>query len=270
LKFGKTAVRLFLSLGLAALATAALVVDFSKTLLTVDGKTHIHYALKKGTVREMLDRYEVKIGTSDIVQPAPEDRLGWRDRIRVIRVTEKVEEKAEETPFVLEWKRRSSRNLRKVEVQHGRSDRKLWEIRTVFHDGKAVQTQKTLKRSEPLAVDRLVFLDDNGFPGQTYDLSKAQKIRVVATAYWVGDPKVPGTITFTGRKVERGLVAVDPKVIPLGYRLYIPGYGYAYSADTGSAIKGKRIDLFVENKKVSRPWEYVKVDVYLLEKAPSW
>ena len=42
-------------------------------------------------------------------------------------------------------------------------------------------------------------------------LSQARKVRVVATAYWKGDPKVPGTVTFTGRTVQRGLVAVDPK-----------------------------------------------------------
>lgn len=252
------------------LATAALLLDFSKTLLTVDGKTHVHYALSKGTVRDLLNLYHVQVSSSDIVQPPPETELEWGDRVRVVRVTEKNEEKTEETDFVLEWKRRSARNLRKVEIQHGYREKRRWSIHTVFHDGEVSETQKTLKRSIKISVDRLVFVDAAGFPEKTYDLSKTHRIRVVATAYWVGDPKVPGTITYLGIPVRRGLVAVDPKVIPLGWRLYIPGYGYAYSADTGSAIKGKRIDLFVESKKVSRPWEYVKVDVYLLEKARSW
>lgn len=64
---------------------------------------------------------------------------------------------------------------------------------------------------------------------------------MVATAYW---RLVGGTgITSTGRKAGYGIVAVDPRVIPLGTRVYVNGYGYAVAADTGKAIKGKRIDL---------------------------
>lgn len=49
--------------------------------------------------------------------------------------------------------------------------------------------------------------------------------------------------TATGMKAQHGVVAVDPSVIPLGTRLYVEGYGNAIAADTGSAIKGNRIDL---------------------------
>ena len=43
--------------------------------------------------------------------------------------------------------------------------------------------------------------------------------------------------------VHHGVVAVDPRVIPLGSRLFIPGYGHAVAGDTGGAIVGRRIDL---------------------------
>lgn len=65
---------------------------------------------------------------------------------------------------------------------------------------------------------------------------------MVATGY---SPQEPGLTdsTASGLKAQHGVVAVDPSVIPLGTRLYVEGYGSAIAGDTGSAIKGNRIDL---------------------------
>lgn len=52
-----------------------------------------------------------------------------------------------------------------------------------------------------------------------------------------------GTHTATGMLAVRGAIAVDPRVIPLGTKLYVEGYGYGFACDTGGAIKGNRIDL---------------------------
>ncbi len=54
--------------------------------------------------------------------------------------------------------------------------------------------------------------------------------------------------TRTGLQGGYGVVAVDPRFIPLGTRLYIEGYGYAVAADTGGAIKGNRIDLGIDSR----------------------
>jgi 3D (Asp-Asp-Asp) domain-containing protein len=62
---------------------------------------------------------------------------------------------------------------------------------------------------------------------------------VSATCY-----DLPGT-TATGMPVGPGVVAVDPSVIPLGSRMYIPGYGHGVAADVGSAVKGADIDLWM-------------------------
>ncbi len=261
---------LWTSLGLILVSTLWILFIFSKTTLTVDGQTRTSYSLRKGTVQELLDRYSVQVSSNDIVRPAPGDKLRWGEQVKVIRVTEIVEPKIEMVDFTLDWKRRTTKNLRRVEIQHGHREKKFFEVRKVLHDGEEVSSKQTLQKVEKSPVDRLVFIDDRGHPEKVYDLSKSTKMVVVATAYWEGDPQVPGVITYSGHRVRRGLVAVDPGVIPLGWRLYIPTYGYAYSSDTGSAIKGKRIDLFVDKKKDSLQWEYDKVTVYLLEKAKKW
>jgi 3D (Asp-Asp-Asp) domain-containing protein len=59
-------------------------------------------------------------------------------------------------------------------------------------------------------------------------------------------PKACG-LTATGKKVRKGYVAVDPKVIPLHTRIVIEGLGTFQAEDTGSAIKGNRIDIYFES-----------------------
>jgi len=72
-------------------------------------------------------------------------------------------------------------------------------------------------------------------------------------------------ITATGIKAERGVVAVDPTVIPMGARLYIEGYGYAVAADTGPSIKGNKVDLYYETLAEAKQYGRQSVMVYLLQ-----
>ena len=64
---------------------------------------------------------------------------------------------------------------------------------------------------------------------------------------------LPGR-TATGLPVGKGIVAVDPKVIPLRSRLFVPGYGKGIAADVGSAIKGRIIDLWFPTVDEARAW----------------
>ena len=64
----------------------------------------------------------------------------------------------------------------------------------------------------------------------------------------------------------KGVVAVDPKLIRLGSRLYIPGYGLAVAGDTGGRIIGRRIDLGYEENDLTMWYDWV--DVYVLTPAP--
>ena len=85
-----------------------------------------------------------------------------------------------------------------------------------------------------------------------------------ATAYLPSDGDGYG-ITATGIPATYGVVAVDPDIIPLGSRVYIPGYGEAIAADTGGAIYGYRIDLCMENYYEAMDFGRRTVTVYLLD-----
>ena len=84
------------------------------------------------------------------------------------------------------------------------------------------------------------------------------KLQVDAVAY-----HLPGS-TASGVPVRKGVVAVDPKLIPRGTRLYIPGYGPGLAADVGTAIKGRIIDLWFPSTAQARGWgrRSVTITVY--------
>ena len=84
------------------------------------------------------------------------------------------------------------------------------------------------------------------------------RLRVDAVAY-----HLPGR-TALGVPVGVGVVAVDPKLIPLGTRLHVPGYGPGLAADVGVAIKGRIIDLWMPSTAKARKWgrRTVTITVY--------
>ncbi|MBM3494475.1 MAG: hypothetical protein FJX72_09185 [Armatimonadetes bacterium] len=90
-------------------------------------------------------------------------------------------------------------------------------------------------------------------------------VTMVATGYDPSPASNGGTNrTCTGIKVGHGLVAVDPKYIPIGTKLYIEGYGYAVAADVGGAIKGNRIDLAHDTARGARNVGRRTVRVHIL------
>ena len=90
-----------------------------------------------------------------------------------------------------------------------------------------------------------------------------RRLVMEATAYTAEDGGGDG-YTATGQYLQRGMVAVDPDVIPLGSQLYIEGYGYAVAADTGGAIVGDRIDLAMDSTSEALDFGRRDVVVYVL------
>lgn len=89
-------------------------------------------------------------------------------------------------------------------------------------------------------------------------------LTMVATGYSPQEPGLTDT-TASGMKAQRGVVAVDPRVIPLGTRLNVEGYGNCIAGDTGSAIKGNRIDLCFDTLEECNAYGMHTVRVQILE-----
>jgi 3D (Asp-Asp-Asp) domain-containing protein len=94
-----------------------------------------------------------------------------------------------------------------------------------------------------------------------------QVLNMVATGYdgcYECNKPFYGQPSYIGLPLQRGIVAVDPKVIPMGTRLYVEGYGEAIAADQGNAIKGNRIDLYFDTHQQGLNWGIKTVKVTIL------
>lgn len=134
--------------------------------------------------------------------------------------------------------------------------------------------------TEEYVIEPITMIIDRGIGGALGTLTDTscpsfhyvRRVTMNASAYTAGlccTGKSPGHplygITASGRHVEHGIVAVDPNVIPLGTRLYVDGYGFALAADTGSAIRGYKIDLFMYDLADARRFGRRDLTVWILE-----
>jgi Uncharacterized protein conserved in bacteria len=97
--------------------------------------------------------------------------------------------------------------------------------------------------------------------------SSGKVITMVATGYdnsWESNYPYYGQPSYTGLPLQRGVVATDPNVIPMGTRLYVEGYGEAIAADQGGAIKGNRIDLYFDSHQEAMNWGIRTIKVTIL------
>ncbi|MEV5110816.1 cell wall-binding protein EntA [Bacillus nitratireducens] len=109
---------------------------------------------------------------------------------------------------------------------------------------------------------------------ETSEPSGGRELTVVATAYTAHPSENGGTyggrvLTAMGHDLTANpnmkMIAVDPKVIPLGSKVWVEGYGEAIAGDTGGAIKGNRIDILLGSDSASQKWGRKTVKVKILK-----
>jgi 3D (Asp-Asp-Asp) domain-containing protein len=116
-------------------------------------------------------------------------------------------------------------------------------------------------------VHQLVYMGRSGFSTSRHSFTRGKVLTMSASAYdpTAGRGRSATFRTSTGLRAQYGVVAVDPRVIPLGTKLFIEGYGFALAADRGSAIKGKRIDLCYNTRSQCMQFGRRKVVVHVLK-----
>jgi len=237
--------------------------------LTADGRTRRLFT-QAHTLHEFIDEQHIPLGPGDFTTPPLDTLIGHNTAVKITRVTVEIRtETATDTP-VVRWQTRTRQNLRRVLVQRGYADARHRKIQLTKHDGIVISQALLLETKSREPFYTLTIFNKQGLPDKKYDLLKCRMLKMRSTGYYVGEKTVPSDVTYLGHKLQRGLVAVDPKVIPLGTRLYVDGYGYAYASDTGSKIKGLRIDLAVKDKFEEAKCNRYDVPVYILEKSRKW
>ena len=163
------------------------------------------------------------------------------------RILRKSEEKKNELETV---KTQKEDEQKKLEENLAKNDELLNQVK-----GQRQNVQKTLADIRA----RIAEIQPEG-------VVLAGEWQMVATAYYSGGGGLNGDgVTATGLRARKGIVAVDPRVIPLGTKVFIEGYGVALAADTGGWIKGNRIDLCLETLEECYRYGRRKIYVYLVD-----
>jgi len=252
--------------------------------LTEAGQKRV-YETTQPNVGAFLREQGISLNPLDELNVEPDTPIADAMHIVIDRIEKKSEKKKEILPFKTTYEKdsRLAKGKERVEKE-GKNGYRVIQLIHTFKNGEKIRTvRKVLEEVPP--QNKVVRVGTKVEPrnersrlvasrSSTRDRAASSRsgtqtvagmpykktIRVVATAY-----THTGQRTATGVYPRRGTVAVDPKVIPYGTRLYIPGYGVGIAQDTGSAIVGNRIDLFYETAREAYRWGMRTVTIYILE-----
>lgn len=244
--------------------------------ISIDGKT-IRTRSRADVVEKLLVEEGIKLAGKDYTIPDVKSTLGENMTIQVMRVREENLIESEGIPFETVWQADPALEIDDREVvQAGVEGVKKRSILIRYENGREVR--RTIDREWVDAAPttkminygtRLVHRDLTLPDGST--VTYWRKLRLHATSYTAATSGKARShpyfgITFTGMQAGYGIVAVDPKVVNLRSKLFVPGYGVSIAGDTGGRIKGLRIDLGYDESNLVL-W-YKWVDAYLLDPPP--
>lgn len=242
-------------------------------VISVDGQ-EIPVIQFRGTVADALGKAGISLREADIVEPSLSSRVADVQRIQIIRVTKEEITEPQLIQYGVEKKpdRRLAPGRQKV-LRYGSYGLSRNYIQITYENGKEAKRQtlrkEVVRKPQPMLVaygpeyrisrssQRTIM---GGAVRSTFKPEKGKVMTAVSTAY-----THTGYRTATGVKPYKGVVSVDPRVIPLGTKLYVENYGYAVAADTGGDIKGNRIDVFFETYKEAISWGRRTVKVQIVE-----
>ena len=227
----------------------------------------------KSDVQDLLVAEGVKYDKNDIVTKDLDEKLNDGMEIEVINVTEEVIKESKSVPFevnVVEDKD-LLKGQTKVE-EEGKAGENQLIYKITYHNGKQVEktfveevvSEKPINKivKKGTKVEEVKMASSRGESSRKISSnanSKGKHMSVVATAY-TGD-----SITSTGKKPKWGTIAVDPTVIPYGTKVYIPQFNKTFIAeDCGGAIKGNKIDIFMNDESSVYNWGRKTIDIYIV------
>lgn len=225
--------------------------DTHKVTVAIDGHTREYYTTG-GTVENLFAQAGITLGENDTVQPTLQTVISDDTSVAVDRIAIKTQTVQEEiAPPVVDksdggetFEIPGKAGVRETTFQckyvNGVLTEKVELDSVVIQEPTATVIRSVIP--SPAGTGETVVTQPN--PGAPTEYSRV--LICEATAY------TGGGITASGLPAQYGRVAVDPRVIPLGSQLYIESedgayvYGYAVAADTGGAIKGNKVDIYLD------------------------
>ncbi|MCB5897270.1 SH3 domain-containing protein [Bacillus cereus] len=218
----------------------------------------------------------------EIVKPKEEAKIKEEVKVKEEEKVQEIakakeEEKAQEIAKAKEEEKaqeiaKAKEEEKAREIAKAKEEERVREIAKAKEEEKAREIAKAKEEEKAREIAKAKEEERAKEVSKNNIQSAKRELTVVATAY-TADPSENGTyggrvLTAMGHDLTANpnmrIIAVDPKVIPLGSKVWVEGYGEAIAGDTGSAIKGNRIDVLMGSKSKAMNWGRQTVKVKIL------